>query len=277
MKKLIREKRFNRIGGLQNEKLIKYFLSSNDETSHTIVIVDQNDNNEIKIDRLFNDKEIALNLIEFLYENSIPLEQSNEVVEDLLKDKGDKNKVSTLVTERKLSKIRNWQEETIIKYFLSKDSYDKYKTIISEITDGKYTEIEINKLFDDKETALDLIEFLYENSISLEQSNEVIEDLLKDKGDKNKVRTLIAERKLSKIRNWQEGAIIKYFLSKDNYDKYKIIILEQTDGKCTEIEINKLFDDKEKALNLIEFLYENSISLEQSNEVIEDLLRKREK
>ena len=91
------------------------------------------------------------------------------------------------------------------------------------------------------------------------------------------MKTLIIERKLNKIGSWQDETIIKYFLSKDNYDKYKIIILEQIDGKSTELEINKSFDDKQIALDLIEFLYENSILLEQSNEVIEDLLRKREK
>ena len=91
------------------------------------------------------------------------------------------------------------------------------------------------------------------------------------------MKTLIIERKLNKIGSWQDETIIKYFLSKDNYDKYKIIILEQIDGKGTELEINKSFDDKQMALDLIEFLYENSISLEHSNEIIEDLLRKREK
>ena len=91
------------------------------------------------------------------------------------------------------------------------------------------------------------------------------------------MKTLIIERKLNKIGSWQDETIIKYFLSKDNYDKYKIIILEQIDGKSTELEINKSFDDKQMALDLIEFLYENSISLEHSNEIIEDLLRKREK
>ena len=90
MKELIRKKRFSRIGGLQNEKIIKYFLSSHDETNYTIIIWDQNDNNETKIDKLFSNKEIALNLIEFLYENSIPLEQSSEVIEDLLKNEEDK-------------------------------------------------------------------------------------------------------------------------------------------------------------------------------------------
>ena len=90
------------------------------------------------------------------------------------------------------------------------------------------------------------------------------------------MKTLIIERKLNKIGSWQDETIIKYFLSKDNYDKYKIIILEQIDGKGAEIEINKLFDDKQIALNLIKLLCENSVSLEQSSEVIEDFLRKRE-
>ena len=184
MKQLIKEKKFSRTGGLQNEKLIKYFLSSHDESDYTIIIVDQNDNNETKIDKLFNDKETDLSLIEFLYENSISLEQSNEVIEDLLKSKENGNKVRTLITERKLNKIRNWQEERIIKYFLLKDDYDKYKIVISEQINNKDTEVEINKSFDDEETALNLIKFLYENSISLEQSSEVIEDLLKNEENK---------------------------------------------------------------------------------------------
>ena len=90
MKHLIKEKRFSRIGGLQNEKIIKYFLSSHDETNYTIIILDQNNNNETKIDKLFSNKEIALSLIEFLYENSIPLEQSSKVIEDLLKNEENK-------------------------------------------------------------------------------------------------------------------------------------------------------------------------------------------
>ena len=87
--------------------------------------------------------------------------------------------MKNLVAERKLSKLRNWQEEMIIKYFLLKNDYDKYKILISEQINNEDKELEINKLFDNKQTALDLIEFLYENSISLEQSSEVIEDLLK--------------------------------------------------------------------------------------------------
>ena len=184
MKQLIKEKKFSRAGGLQNEKLIKYFLSSHDESDYTIIIVDQNDNNETKIDKLFNDKETALSLIEFLYENSISLEQSNEVIEDLLKNNENKNEVRTLVVERRLSKIRNWQDKKVIKYFLLKDGYDKYKILISEQTDGKDIELKIDKSFDDKETALNLIEFLYENSVSLKQSNEIIEDLLENEENK---------------------------------------------------------------------------------------------
>ena len=184
LKHLIKKKKFNRIGGLQNEKIIKYFLSSHDETNYTIIIMDQNDNNETKIDKLFNDKEIALSLIEFLYENSISLEQSNEVIEDLLKNNENKNEVRTLVVESRLSKIRNWQDKKVIKYFLLKDGYDKYKILISEQTDGKDIELKIDKSFDDKETALNLIEFLYENSVSLKQSNEIIEDLLENEENK---------------------------------------------------------------------------------------------
>ena len=87
------------------------------------------------------------------------------------------------------------------------------------------------------------------------------------------MKTLIIERKLNKIGSWQDETIIKYFLSKDNYDKYKIIILEQIDGKSTELEINKSFDDKQMALDLIEFLYENSVPLEQSNEVVHNFIK----
>ena len=181
--------------------------------------------------------------------------------------------MKTLIIERKLNKIGSWQDETTIKYFLMKDKCDKYKIMISEQSNNENTELEINKLFDDKQIALDLIEFLYENSILLEQSNEVIEDLLKDKGDKNKVRILVAERKLSRIKNWQEEIIIKYFLSKDNYDKYKILISQQSNNENAELEINKSFDDKQMALDLIEFLYENSVPLEQSNEVVHNFIK----
>ena len=87
--------------------------------------------------------------------------------------------MKTLIIERKLNKIGSWQDETIIKYFLSKDNYDKYKIIISEITDDKCTETEIDKLFDDKQMALDLIVLLYENSVPLEQSNEVVHNFIK--------------------------------------------------------------------------------------------------
>ena len=182
-----------------------------------------------------------------------------------------------LVVEKRLNQIKNWQNERIVKYFLLTDNHNRYKIMISEQTNNENTELEINKSFNDKQIALDLIKFLCENSISLEQSNEVIEDLLKDKGDKNKVRTLIAERKLNKIGSWQDETTIKYFLLDDDCNRYKIVISEQSNNKNAELEINKLFDDKQIALNLIEFLYENSILLEQSSEVIEDLLRKREK
>ena len=91
------------------------------------------------------------------------------------------------------------------------------------------------------------------------------------------MKTLIIERKLNKIGSWQDETTIKYFLMKDKCDKYKIMISEQSNNENTELEINKSFDDKQMALDLIEFLYENSISLEHSNEIIEDLLRKREK
>ena len=87
--------------------------------------------------------------------------------------------MKNLVTERKSSKIRNWQKEEVIKYFLLNDNYDKYKILISEQINNENKELEINKLFDDKQTALDLITLLCENSVPLEQSNEVIHNFIK--------------------------------------------------------------------------------------------------
>ena len=88
------------------------------------------------------------------------------------------------------------------------------------------------------------------------------------------MKTLIIERKLNKIGSWQDETTIRYFLL-DDCNRYKIMISEQSNNENTELEINKLFDDKQMALDLIEFLCENSISLEQSSEVVEDLLKKR--
>ena len=53
------------------------------------------------------------------------------------------------------------------------------------------------------------------------------------------------------------------------------MILKQSSNENAKLGIDKLFNDKQVALDLIEFLYENSVSLEQSNEIVEDLLRKR--
>ena len=89
------------------------------------------------------------------------------------------------------------------------------------------------------------------------------------------MKTLIIERNLNKIRSWQNETTIKYFLLDNDCNRYKIMISEQSNNENTELEINKLFDDKQMALDLIEFLCENSISLEQSSEVVEDLLKKR--
>ena len=93
--------------------------------------------------------------------------------------------MKTLIIERKLSKIRNWQNEKTIKYFLLKNDCNEYEIMISQQqTNNKNTELEINKSFDDKQTALNLIKSLYENPISPEQSSEVVEDLLKNKENK---------------------------------------------------------------------------------------------
>ena len=86
--------------------------------------------------------------------------------------------MKNLVTERKSSKIRNWQKEEVIKYFLLNDNYDKYKILISEETNNENTELEINKLFENKQVALDLITLLCENSVLLEQSNGVVPNFL---------------------------------------------------------------------------------------------------
>ena len=58
------------------------------------------------------------------------------------------------------------------------------------------------------------------------------------------MKNLVTERKSSKIRNWQREGVIKYFLLKNIYDKYKILISEQVNDKDTDLEINKSFDDK---------------------------------
>ena len=87
--------------------------------------------------------------------------------------------MKNLVTERKSSKIRNWQKEEVIKYFLLNDNYDKYKILISEETNNENTELEINKLFENKQVALDLITLLCENSVPIEQSNEVVQNFIK--------------------------------------------------------------------------------------------------
>ncbi len=87
------------------------------------------------------------------------------------------------------------------------------------------------------------------------------------------MRNLISERKLSKIRNWQKEEVIKYFLLNDNYDKYKILISEETNNENTELEINKLFENKQVALDLITLLCENSVPIEQSNEVVHNFIK----
>ena len=84
-----------------------------------------------------------------------------------------------LISKRKLSKIGNWQKEEVIKYFLLKNDYDKYKILISEETNNENTELEINKLFENKQVALDLITLLCENSVPIEQSNEVVHNFIK--------------------------------------------------------------------------------------------------
>ena len=86
--------------------------------------------------------------------------------------------MKTLIIERKLNKIGSWQDETTIRYFLL-DDCNRYKIMISEQSNNENTELEINKLFDDKQMALDLIVLLYENSVPLEQSNEVIHNIIK--------------------------------------------------------------------------------------------------
>ena len=84
-----------------------------------------------------------------------------------------------LISKRKLSKIGNWQKEEVIKYFLLKNDYDKYKILISEEANNGNTELEINKLFENKQVALDLITLLCENSVPIEQSNEVVHNFIK--------------------------------------------------------------------------------------------------
>ena len=66
------------------------------------------------------------------------------------------------------------------------------------------------------------------------------------------------------MRNWQD--------ERNDYDKYKILILDQV-GFNKKTEVDKLFGNKELALNLINILCENSISPEQLNDIIRDLDR----
>ena len=88
------------------------------------------------------------------------------------------------------------------------------------------------------------------------------------------MKTLIIERKLSKIRNWQDEKTIKYFLLKNNCNEYEIMISQQqANNENTELEINKSFNNRQIALDLIELLYENSVSLERLNEVIDNLVK----
>ena len=51
------------------------------------------------------------------------------------------------------------------------------------------------------------------------------------------------------------------------------MILEQSSNENAKLEINKLFDDKQIALNLIEFLCKNSVPIKQLNEVLHNLIR----
>ena len=176
-----------------------------------------------------------------------------------------------LVAERKLSKIEKLQDERSIQYFLLKNDHDKYKILILEQTETDNKEIKIDKLFDDKQLALNLINILYENSITPEQSNDVINDLLENEEKNNMTSILVAERKLHKIENLQDERLIQYFLLKNDSDKYKILISDQVGLNNKKTEIDKLFDNKELALNLINILCENSISPEQSNDIIHDL------
>ncbi len=58
---------------------------------------------------------------------------------------------------------------------------------------------------------------------------------------------------------------------KNDSDKYKILISDQVGLNNKKTEIDKLFGNKELALNLINILCENSISPKQSNDIIRDL------
>ena len=60
---------------------------------------------------------------------------------------------------------------------------------------------------------------------------------------------------------------------KDDCNKYKIFISEQTNDENTDLEVNNLFDDKRLALDLITLLCENSVPLEQSNEIVHNLIK----
>ncbi len=51
--------------------------------------------------------------------------------------------------------------------------------ISQQQANNENTELEINKSFNNRQIALDLIELLYENSVSLERLNEVIDNLVK--------------------------------------------------------------------------------------------------
>ena len=67
---------------------------------------------------------------------------------------------------------------------------------------------------------------------------------------------------------------IKYFLLNNHCNEYEIMISQQqTNNENTELEINKSFNNRQIALDLIELLYENSVSLERLNEVIDNLVK----
>ena len=59
------------------------------------------------------------------------------------------------------------------------------------------------------------------------------------------------------MEDWQNERIVKYFLLTANRNRYKIMILEQSSNENAKLGIDKLFDDKQIALNLIELLCKN--------------------
>lgn len=81
----VKEVKFNMINNFQKEKSVKYFLIEEDDKYRIGVSVeDETSEKEFKSKRLFEDKELVLNIIQLLYENAISFEHFNDIIEDII-------------------------------------------------------------------------------------------------------------------------------------------------------------------------------------------------